>query len=105
MVIGDVPTWVSSVGALIGTTFVAGALAWNEGRKSRKKDPAPMAGDTQVVAASFVDKSLLERLIVVMTSLNSSVVTLNGHVAELNERMHDEEIVRAAAARMRDTRS
>lgn len=105
MDLGDVPVWVQSVGALLGATVAAGAISWNERRRDRDKSPPHAPGDAQVVAATFVEKGLMERLIVATTTLHGEMVKLNDNLGELNKHNHDEELVRAAAARMREGRT
>lgn len=104
MDLGSLPTWAQQLGALIVTVASAVGITWVEKRKRKDEPVAHPAGDAQVVAATFVEKGLMERLIASTSALHGEIVTLNGHVADLNERMHDEEIVRAAAARMRENR-
>ncbi|GEM70923.1 hypothetical protein SAQ01S_06890 [Sphingomonas aquatilis NBRC 16722] len=100
MELGSLPVWAQQLGGLILTLATAVALTWNERRKAKA---VPVSdGAAEVVAASFVDKRLLERLIEAVAALNGNVVTLNGHVEKINERMHEDEIVRAAVARMKE---
>lgn len=75
-------------------------------RRKRKKDPGePASGETQVVAASFVERRQMEDLISVTRSLDGTLRTLTGHIEKINERMHEDEIVRAAVAKMKEERS
>ncbi|WP_426261536.1 hypothetical protein [Sphingomonas sp. DC1100-1] len=102
MELGSLPVWAQQLGGLILTLATAVALTWNERRKAKA---VPVSdGAAEVVAASFVDKRLLERLIEAVAALNGNVVMLNGHVEKINERMHEDEIVRAAVARMKEGR-
>lgn len=103
MELGSLPVWAQQLGGLILTLATAIALTWNERRKA-KSEVAPADGASQVVAASFVEKRLMERLIEAVAALNGNVVMLNGHVEKINERMHEDEIVRAAVARMKEGR-
>lgn len=102
MELGSLPVWAQQLGGLILTLATAVALTWNERRKAKA---VPVSdGAAEVVAASFVDKRLLERLVEAVAALNGNVVMLNGHVEKINERMHEDEIVRAAVARMKEGR-
>ena len=102
MELGSLPVWAQQLGGLILTLATAVALTWNERRKAKA---VPVSdGAAEVVAASFVDKRLLERLIEAVAALNGNVVMLNGHVEKINERMHEDEIVRASVARMKEGR-
>lgn len=102
MELGSLPVWAQQLGGLILTLATAVALTWNERRKAKA---VPVSdGAAEVVAASFVDKRLLEGLIEAVAALNGNVVMLNGHVEKINERMHEDEIVRAAVARMKEGR-
>lgn len=102
MELGSLPVWAQQLGALFITLATAVGLTWSERRKAKA---VPVSdGAAEVVAASFVDKRLLERLIEAVAALNGNVVMLNGHVEKINERMHEDEIVRAAVARMKEGR-
>jgi len=100
MDVGNLPLWAQQLSAILLTLGTAMALRWNEKRKPEK--PAAPEGDTTVVAASFVEKRLMERLIEAVLALNGNVIDLNEHVQKMNNRLHEDELVRAAVARMRE---
>lgn len=83
------PWWIEPtlvVGGFIGTGLAALTAAF---RKPREQiEPT---GTASVVAASFVDKALLEQLIL-------QLVSLNKHMADAAAYRHDEKIAREAAA-------
>lgn len=101
MELGSLPVWAQQLGALFITLATAVGLTWSERRKA-KTVVAPADGAAEVVAASFVDRHLLQQLIDAVMGLNRNVETLVEHVEKINERMHEDEIVRAAVARMRE---
>lgn len=68
----DLPAWASGLSALVASAGAAFWLTWNE-RKKRKDDPAAVAPEAQVVAATFTERSLMERLIVALTKLEVAV--------------------------------
>ena len=108
MDLGSLPVWAQQLSALIVTLATAIGLRWAEKRKIGKaEEAAPVAagnGEAQVIAASFVEKRLMERLIEMLGAMNGNLVTMNGHMEKINERMHEDEIVRAAVARMKEER-
>lgn len=103
MELGSLPVWAQQLGGLFLTLATAIALTWSERRKS-KAVVAPADGTAEVVAASFVDRRLLQQLIDAVVGLNGNVAVLVEHVEKINERMHEDELVRAAVARMKEGR-
>lgn len=106
MDLGSLPVWAQQLSALIVTLATAIGLRWAEKRKTGKADEvtAQGNGEAQVVAASFIEKRLMEQLITMLGAMNANLVTMNGHMKKVNERMHEDEIVRAAVARMKEER-
>lgn len=106
MDLGSLPVWAQQLSALIVTLMTAIGLRWAEKRKlGRVDEVTPQGnGEAQVVAASFVEKRLMERLIEMLGAMNANIVIMNGHMEKVNERMHEDEIVRAAVARMKEGR-
>ena len=103
MELGSLPVWAQQLGGLLLTLATAVVLTWSERRKT-KAAGVPVDGAAEVVAASFVDRRLLQQLIDAIGGLNGNVAVLIEHVETINERMHEDEIVRAAVARIREER-
>lgn len=73
MAAADLPAWASGISALAATAGTAAWLTYNE-RKKRKNEPTPSNdGATQVVAATFTERGLMERLISALTSVDGGV--------------------------------
>lgn len=100
---GSLPLWAQNLSAIVLTLGTALSLRWAEKRKEGKSLPHD-TGDAQVVAASFVEKRLMERLIEVVAALHTQIVELNGHAEKFNDRQHEDDLVRAAVARMKGDR-
>lgn len=99
----EIPNTTSLV-ALAFAAISAALINFFDKRK-RKKDPEEaQTGETQVVAASFVERQQMNDLIACMRGLDGTVRVLTGHVEKINERMHEDEIVRAAVAKMKEGR-
>ncbi|CAN5565765.1 hypothetical protein BH09PSE4_BH09PSE4_21850 [soil metagenome] len=101
MELGSLPLWAQQLGGLLLTIATAVALTWNE-RKKRHAPPEPPSGTASVVAASFVDKAQMENLTRAVTSLDATMKALGGHAERLSGHLHDEALIRAAAARRHD---
>jgi hypothetical protein len=99
----EIPNATSLI-ALAFAAISAALISFFERRK-RKKDPDEQpTGETQVVAASFVERRQMEDLIAVMKALDSTTRNLTTHIEKINERMHEDEIVRAAVAKIKEGR-
>ena len=104
MELGSLPLWAQQLGSILLTVGTAVAILWNEKRKP-KKPAETEGGDTaQVVAASFIEKRLMERLIEILGAMNTNLVTMNRHMEKVNDRMQEDDIVQAAVARMKENR-
>lgn len=95
----EVPSWVQALGALIGTSFVAGALTLKE-RKKSKQEPLvePGAAGTSVVAATFTERGQMERLI-------SSIQQLDGTVKDSTACSHELVLLLRADAHRREVQA
>jgi hypothetical protein len=103
MELSSLPVWAQQLGALILTACTAIAVTWNERRK--KADPAePANGEARVVAASFVERRQMEDLILVIRQLHGAIIDTNAHLKSMNDRMHEDEIVRLAVAKIKEDR-
>jgi len=94
----------TSLLALAFAAISAGLINFFDKRK-RKKDPEEaQTGETQVVAASFVERRQMDDLTSSVRSLDGTIRVLTGQVEKINERMHEDEIVRAAVAKIKEGR-
>lgn len=103
MDVPDAPN-TSSVLALAFAAGTAALVSWFERRKVKKEPEAKQGGEAQVVAASFVERRQMEDLINATKTVDGTMRVLTGHVEKLNERMHEDEIVRAAVAKIKEGR-
>lgn len=99
----DAPN-VTSLSALAFSGLVAALVGWFDRRKARKEPVIQQGGEAQVVAASFVGSRQMDDLTTTMRGVQSEMITMNGLLTKMNERMHENEIVAAAVAKMREDR-
>lgn len=98
MAASELPAWATGITALVATAGTAAWLQLKE-RKTRKDVPTAASPEAQVVAATFTERSLMERLIAALLAMNETlaghhdeVKRLNGH---LEQERHDREIAKA----------
>lgn len=95
----DIEAW-KQTGLIIGTvlgTMWAGITA---GRKVAKKDPVET--EARVLAASIVPQSEMRELTNAVLAMTPILRETCAHLTKINDRLHEEELVRAAAARIRE---
>lgn len=103
MAIAELPAWLSGLSALAASAGAAWWLTYNE-RKKRKEDGAGGSDPaSQVVAATFTERALMEKLITALIAVEATVrdshtitVRLVALLQADEQRRHDEAVVRAA---------
>lgn len=94
----DSPDWISTfyiVGGALGAMF-AGLVS---GRKVGKREPE---GEAKVLAASIVPQTEMRDLTTTIANMHGTLKEVAGSLERINDRLHEEELVRAAAARIRE---
>ena len=94
----DIEAWKQTA-LIIGTVIGAMITGILSGRKVGKKEPE---GDAKVLAASIVPHSEMRDLLHAITGLHGSIKEVAGHLAQMNDRLHEDELVRAAVAKIRE---
>lgn len=84
------------IGTVIGTMW-AGITA---GRKVAKKEPAE--GEARVLAASIVPQSEMRELTSAVLAMTPVLREVCHHLGRVNDRLHEDELVRAAVAKIRE---
>lgn len=92
---------LKNTGLIIGTVIGAMSAGIYSGRKVAKKEPE---GEARVLAASIVPQSEMRELTTAVLAMTPVLRDTCAHLSKINERLHEEELVRAAAARIREGR-
>ncbi|MDO7841065.1 hypothetical protein [Sphingomonas immobilis] len=93
----EAPVWLQQIIGVAAFVGTAGTAIW-AGRKSKKEEPA--AGSATVVAASFVGNRQMDDITTALTGLHATLIEVCGHLAAINERAHEEEIIREVVGKL-----
>lgn len=94
----DIEAWKQTM-LIIGTCIGAMITGLVSGRKAGKKEPE---GEAKVLAASIVPQTEMRDLMHAIAGLHGTLKEVCAHLERMNDRLHEDELVRAAVAKIRE---
>jgi len=104
--VSDIPQWLQTA-SVLGTVIGASLIAMFRNKKKGDAEEVLPGVEHRVVAASFVEATLLRELIDAMTrlcgkqeALSEATMELEKTTSKLYDHLHEEAVIRATMARI-----